>query len=88
MLITLSGRVISVSPVQPLKAELPIEVTPSGIVMLGIFDCPAKALSLIADTGSPSIVEGIVTSPPGPPYPVMVIPDRLLVYWKILLFGL
>ena len=33
-------------------------------------------------TGSPSISEGIITSPPGPIYPVMVIVPPLSVYSK------
>ena len=48
-------------------------VTLFGIVMLVIVLLLRKAFAPMATTGRPPIVAGIVTAPPAPVYPVMVI---------------
>ena len=48
-------------------------VTLFGIVMLVIVVLLRKAFAPMATTGRPPIVAGIVTAPPAPVYPVMVI---------------
>ena len=79
MLVTLSGIVTLVRLVQPMNAASPMLVTLLGIVTLArlVHDKNAKAPMLV--TGRPLIVLGMVTAPPGPVYPVMVMLPLLVV---------
>ena len=73
MVVKLLDKVMLVNPVQPLNGWFPMLVILFGIVMLVIEVLLTKALTPIATTGRPPIVAGIVTAPPVPVYPVMVI---------------
>src|ERR1035438_10060441 len=68
-----------VSPLQPLKALVPMLVTLSGIVTPVTEVLPWKALLPIAVTARLLVALGIVTAPPEPVYPVMVIVPLLVV---------
>jgi len=59
--------------VQPWNAEPPMLVTLSGIMTLVRRVQTRNVLYPMLVTGRPSIVSGIVTAPPWPVYPVMVI---------------
>ena len=60
MLVRLSGSWTEVRLVQPSKAWLPMEVTPSGMVTLVMFSKPEKALPLMVLT--PFLMTRFVTS--------------------------
>ena len=65
MLVTLSGIVTLVSPLQPLNAEDPMLVTPLPIVTLVRPLQFSNAEDPMLVTGLPPSVEGIVTVPVG-----------------------
>jgi hypothetical protein len=83
MLVTLSGMAILVRALQPLNAEFPILVTLFGIVTPVSTVLVLNALFPMLVTGNPFVVAGIITSPPDPVYPVIVIAPLLVtkVYW-------
>ena len=65
MLVTLSGIVTLASPLQPKNASTPMLVTLSGIVTLVNPLHFLNAEFPIPSTNTPSILEGIVTTPDG-----------------------
>ena len=71
MLVTLLGMVMLVKEEQPSKTQGPTLVMLLGRVTLVRDVHPPNALNWILVTGHPASVDGIVTSPPEPTYPVM-----------------
>jgi len=78
MLVTLLGIVRLVRLRQRPNAQLPMLVTLLGMVTL-VRVWPQNAESPMLVTGRPLIVSGIVTSPPGPVYPMMVMVPLVVV---------
>ncbi len=66
MLVTLAGMATLVRLEHPQNAASPMLVTLLGIATLVRLEQPPNAPLPIAVTGRPSIVSGMVTSPPGP----------------------
>ncbi len=73
------GIVMLFKPAQPANAASPTFVTVFGMLMPDIATTFKKALLPIVPTATPLIVLGIVTAPPGPVYPVIVICPPTLV---------
>jgi len=69
----LLGSAIPAMLDQPWNAELPMLVTPLGIITLVTVSLKKNAESPMLVTGRPLVEMGMVTAPPGPVYPVMVI---------------
>ena len=82
MIVMLVGMVTLVKFWQASNAWSSMAVKLAGIVMLVRFVLFANASASMAVTGSPLIVPGIVTAPPLPVYPVMVMIVPLLVQLK------
>ena len=72
MLVTLSGMIILSKPLQPLNAPPPVLVTPAGMVCPDGRQCrqaivlKKRTFPRRTQTGLPSRVSGIITSPPVP----------------------
>ena len=75
---TLSGMVTLVR-LHPENAPAPMLTTLSGIATLATLVLSMKAWPPMLVTGRPLIVSGMVTTPPAPVYPVMVIVPSLVV---------
>lgn len=79
MLVTLLGMTTLPRPEHAWKAPAPRVVILFGIEMAVSVDLFAKAKLPILVTGRPLVVAGMVTAPPLPVYPVIVIAPELVV---------